>query len=227
MNEQVFLTFLKRNKKSERTILRYLACVRNFEAYLVQKGKTLDDCQPDDLRQGAQSEVGRSFNDFLGIAAYYEFTGNEQMWLTAHELFSAENFDAFALKEFLGVNMDHIERLKRRGITTAKHMLEAGRTPADRAMLALETGIPGNAILELVKLSDQARIGGHRRARTRLYHEAGFDTLDKIAAVEPEKLRQKLAEFIEKSGFEGIAPTPKEAAHSVALARHLPRLVVY
>ena len=63
--------------------------------------------------------------------------------------------------------------------------------------------------------------------RARLYHEAGFDTLDKIAALEPEELRKKLAEFIEERGFAGIAPTPKEAAHSVTLARALPRLVEY
>jgi hypothetical protein len=48
-----------------------------------------------------------------------------------------------------------------------------------------------------------------------------------MAAMEPEGLRQKLVEYIEVSGFDGIAPTPKEAANTVALARHLPRLVEY
>lgn len=227
MDEQGFIASMRKRKKSEKAIQRYVTCVRNFEAYLAQQGKTLDGCRPEDLRTGAQSEAGRLFHDFLGIAAYYEFTGNKPMSVTAHELFSAENFAAFELSELLGVDMDYIERLKRHGIVTAKQLVEVGRTPAARAGLSLETGIPGEAVLELVKLSDQARIGGHKRVRAHLYHEAGFDTLEKIAAMEPEALRQKLVEFIEKSGFDGVPPTPKEAAHTVALARHLPRLVEY
>jgi hypothetical protein len=65
------------------------------------------------------------------------------------------------------------------------------------------------------------------RVRARLYHEASLDTLDKMAAIEPEELRQKLVVFVEHTGFDGIPPTPKEVANTVAMASHLPRIVGY
>jgi hypothetical protein len=63
--------------------------------------------------------------------------------------------------------------------------------------------------------------------RARLFHNAGLDTLDKIAALEPEQVRLVLVEYIERTGFPGIPSTPKEATHSVLLARYLPRIVEY
>jgi hypothetical protein len=82
-------------------------------------------------------------------------------------------------------------------------------------------------VLELVKLSDQARIGGHKKVRARLYHEAGLDTIDKMAACDPEKMRKRLADFIQKTGFKGIPPTPGEAQNTVTMAKYIKRLVQY
>jgi hypothetical protein len=36
-----------------------------------------------------------------------------------------------------------------------------------------------------------------------------------------------LIRFVDRTGFDGIAPLPKEVAFSVATARRLPRLVEY
>ena len=227
MDEEGFISFMKRQKKSARTMQRYLACVKNFAAYLAECGKTLENCDPGDIREGAQSAEGSSFSDYLGLANYFEFTGNEPLSLTSHELFSIENVQKFALKDFLDVNQDYVAILKARGIVTVPQMLQAGRTPGQRVALSQETGIPEAYLLELVKLSDQARIGGHRRIRARLYHEAGLDTLDKIAACEPGEIIRILSDYIKHTGFAGIPPTPKEAANTVAMARHLPRIIEY
>jgi hypothetical protein len=48
-----------------------------------------------------------------------------------------------------------------------------------------------------------------------------------MADWDPEKLRHMLADFIERTGFDGIAPLPKEVTSTVATARHLPRIVEY
>ena len=82
-------------------------------------------------------------------------------------------------------------------------------------------------VLKLVKLSDQARIGGHKKVRARLYHEAGLDTIDKMAACDSEEIRKILAEFIQKTGFKGIPPTPGEAKNTATMAKYLKRLVQY
>jgi hypothetical protein len=78
-----------------------------------------------------------------------------------------------------------------------------------------------------VKLSDPARIPGVKKVRARLYYEAGFDTLAKMATCDPEKLIKISAGFIKKTDFKGIPPTPKEAEHTVALAKYLKKYVEY
>jgi hypothetical protein len=78
-------------------------------------------------------------------------------------------------------------------------------------------------MLELVKLSDLSRLGGLKSVRARLfYYDAGVDTVEKIAQWEPEELRAMLSEFVGESGFDGIAPLPKEVHNAVDKARSLP-----
>ena len=106
-------------------------------------------------------------------------------------------------------------------------MLYAGLNKPKRKELSRNTGIPLEDVLELVKRSDQARIGGHKKVRARLYHEAGLDTIDKMAACDPTEMRQRLADFIQKTGFKGIPPTPGEAQNTVNMAKYIKRLVQY
>jgi predicted flap endonuclease-1-like 5' DNA nuclease len=131
------------------------------------------------------------------------------------------------LKDFRGVNPEHTAILAAAGIRNVEQMLKAGRTPRARQELADATGIPLAAILELVKLSDLARIPGIKTVRARLYHDAGVDTVEKMAEWDSEELRAMLFEFVERTGFDGIAPLPGEAAFSVARAKELPKIIEY
>ena len=106
-------------------------------------------------------------------------------------------------------------------------MLDAGKAKTEREKPAKETGVPVEYILELVKLSNLARIPGVKQVRARLYYEGGLDTLEKLAEWDPEEMREMLKEFIEKNSFDGIAPLPKEAVMTITLARHLPKIVEY
>lgn len=131
----------------------------------------------------------------------------------------------FKLKDFRGVNPGHIDRLAAQGIKNAKQMLAVGCTKQQRAALARETDIPEEAILELVKLSDLARLPGVKGIRARLYYEAGVDSIEKIAGWEPEALRVMVTEYVARTGFDGIAPLPKEVSSTVANAQKLPKIV--
>jgi hypothetical protein len=219
MDETGYIAFLKQNKKDAKTIQAYTAAVHGFEVSLAGQGKTLDTATPEDVRNAAGGH--------LALGMYYEFLGDERRCSAAHEAFSAPNFAAFKVAEFMGIRPEAVKALRVHGVIFARDMLEAGRTPALRASLAQKTGLPVEEILELVKLADQSRIGGHKRIRCRLFHDAGLDTLDKIAACEPEEVRRIQAEFIARTGFEGVPSTPREAANSVRMARYLPRLVEY
>jgi len=133
----------------------------------------------------------------------------------------------FDLKKFRGVNSEHVDKLASIGIKNVKQMLEAGKTRASRQNLSEKTGIPLEAILEFVKLSDLARIPGIKGIRARLYFDAGVDTVEKMAEWNPKELREMCIEFVERTGFDGIAPLPKEAEFSVKKAEKLPKIVEY
>lgn len=72
-----------------------------------------------------------------------------------------------------------------------------------------------------------ARIRGVKSIRARLYYDAGVDTIEKLAKWDPKELRAALIKFVEKTGFEGIAPLPKENESTIAEAKKLPRIVEY
>jgi hypothetical protein len=72
-----------------------------------------------------------------------------------------------------------------------------------------------------------ARIQGVKGIRARLYYNAGVDTVEKMAKWNPIELREMLAGFIEKTGFNGIAPLPKEAEFTIEMARRMPKIVEY
>jgi hypothetical protein len=133
----------------------------------------------------------------------------------------------FPLKDFLKVKPAHRKKLEALGIRNANQMLMAGKTPEKRQELSTKTGIPVEAILELVKLSDLTRIFGVKSIRAQLYYYAGVDTLDRMAKWDPDKLRTMLIDFVEKTGFNGIAPLPKEAEFTVKEAKKLPRIIEY
>lgn len=131
----------------------------------------------------------------------------------------------FKLREFRGISADHIRKLEKMGIRNAGQMLLAGRTAENRTRLAIQAGIPEEAVLELVKLADLARLPGVKGIRARLYYDAGVDCVEKLAGYEPEALLALTTAFVQQSGFDGIAPLPKEVSSTIANARRLPGLV--
>ncbi len=135
--------------------------------------------------------------------------------------------NSFKLRDFRGVNPEFISILEARRIKNAGQMLNVGRTKKQRSALAKETGIPENVLLELVKLSDLARLPGVKGIRARLYYDAGVDTVEKMANWEPEALRVMVTEYVERTRFEGIPPLPKEVSSTIANARKLPKVVKY
>jgi hypothetical protein len=232
MNEQDFKKFLKKGGRSPSAIKRAVAHVKQFEQHLQarQPGQELDAASPQDLQSfvaWVESSPKTSAKTHLWALCYYfEYSANEEMRRLAGELRQQRiKRKPFALDQFRGVNPAHAQALARAGIEHVEHMLKAGRTPGDRQALAQKTGLPPEAILEFVKLSDLARLPGVKGIRARLYYDAGVDTVEKMARWEPEALRAMLVEFVARTGFDGIAPLPKEARDTVTSARKLPRVV--
>lgn len=236
LKEDAFRKFLKQGGRKPHTVDGVVKIVRRYEAYLQKyaDGKNIDQTTPEDLERYLdwfEKEENTPTNRQLwGIRYYYRFLGNRLMTRHASELReerTAKTRKAFRLRDFKGVNLDCVSKLEEAGIRDIEQMRTRGATRAQRHELTAELGAPEEAILELVKLSDLARIPGVKAIRARLYYDAGVDTLEKMARWDPEALRLMLIEFVEKTGFDGIAPLPKEAANSVKVASELPKVVEF
>lgn len=234
MDEEAFRKFLRRGGRSQSAIKRCISCMREFERYLRehQGGKELEDAIPEDLNDFAEwiekKPKTSAKTQLWALRYYYKYTSNEALCNVASELRQRRiKRVPFALKGFHGVNHEYVEKLAATGIRNVEQMLEAGRTRNGRQELSAKTGVPLDSILELLKLSDLARIPGVKGIRARLYYDAGVDSIEKMAEWDPKALRAMLIEFVDKTKFDGVAPLPKEADFSVEKAKKLPKIVEY
>jgi len=232
MDEQGFQRFLKKSGKKGHVVEGLISRVRAFEAYLAGKRQIgVEAASEQDLQDYVKALTPREVKGQMrGLALYYRFVGNASLARLASDIREqeiAKTRKAFKLREFRGVSLEEVAKLEAVGIGTVEQMLVAGKTPRARQQLAEQTDISLQTILELVKLSDISRLGAVKSVRARLYYDAGLDTPDKFTQWEPEALRQMLVEFVERTGFDGIAPLPKELHNAITKARQLPEAVQY
>jgi hypothetical protein len=232
--EEAFRTFLKRGGRSPSAVKRCIAYVKEFQQYLQehQGGKTLNEAGSEELESFAEwieSEPKASAKGHLwGLRYYYEYASNQAMRDLAGRLRQQRiKRKPFALQGFRGVNPEYVAKLAAVGIEDVEQMRHAGRTPDSRQELSEKAGVPLEAILEFMKLSDLARIPGLKGIRARLYYDAGVDTVERLAEWDPAELITMLIAYVERTGFDGIAPLPKEARSAVAQAQKLPQVVEY
>jgi len=232
MMEEGFRDHLRKRGKQDHVIRGLIDSVRSFENYLKKQNKQIHLTTQEDLFDYAASceseKQGSARIRIRGVGLYFGYVGNSKMAATANGIRQAgisKDRPLFKLKDFLWVNQTHISKLKTVGITNISQMIESGKTPDARQKLARSTGMTIEDILELLKLSDLARVLGVKSIRARLYHDARLDTLDKIALLDAPKLREVCIRFVKATGFPGVPPTLKEAAYTVRSAKTLPRIV--
>ena len=177
-----------------------------------------------------KDEKSGAGNYLRAIGLYFKFKSKSELSALASNLRRqkiSSTRNPFEIRNFRGINPEYANRLAALGVKNAEQMLKLGKTRIGRQKLSDKTGISTEAILEFVKLSDLSRIEGVKNIRARLYYDAGIDTVEKMARWNPEKLRTYLVEFVKTTGFEGTAPLPKEAKHTVETAKKLPKFVEY
>jgi hypothetical protein len=225
MKEQGFIEFMKNTNRSESTIKRYVAFMKLFEDFLIDREKSLDDATPDDLKSFITyvEPKYRKFSYISSIVVYYEFTENEQMrW--ALDVLDYQRPEPYKLARHIGVNSEYLNSLASLGIITSRELIEAGKTKRDRERLSEKTGIPYEDLWELVKLSDLSRKWGPIRAR--LYYDAGYGTFEKVAEMDPIEFRERIREYISKTEVDFIPPTPREAHSAVEGAKRRPKIIM-
>ena len=234
MDDKNFEKYLKRGGRSPSAINRCIRFTSDFENYLLvhRDGKKLAEVDDQDLIEFVDWLEKKSDLNAKGhlwaLRYYFDFISNEEIKLLATTMREIRISRApFSIKGFRDVNQDFVDRMAEIGIRYVNQMLESGSTDQDRENLSIVTGIPASEILEFVKLSDLARIPGVKGIRSRLYYDAGIDTVEKMAAWDPERLVDKISEFVAESGFDGIPTLPAEARYTINKAKTLPKIVEY
>lgn len=227
MDEKGFLGYLIDTKRSELTIKNSINSLKIFDDFLKSINIEIANAKPEHLRLflEARRNDKRVRMHFGPICVYYQFLGNEFMHNAAREISGELLLSTYKLKNFHLVNIDHLKKLDEIGIKTAKQMLDAGLTTEKRKEIAQKTNIPETYILELVKLSNLARIPGLKKLRARLYLDAGIDTIKKIATWSPEDLKKHLDDHAKKTGISKMGVLFAEATSAISLANYLPKIV--
>jgi replicative superfamily II helicase len=199
---------------------------RKFESFLEERDRKGLDSTKEDLDLFNESVLGgKNVARFMWTLQYYFlFINHDELLKYTQEVregHTAKSRRSFRLKEFKDVNQKAVEKLSAIGIDSVDDILKVGKTKSDRDKIAKKSGVKIEEILELVKLSNLTRLGAVKSVRARLYYESGFDSIEKISKVTSEELIRVTKEFIKKTGFEGIPPTPKEADNTVKTARKM------
>jgi hypothetical protein len=128
----------------------------------------------------------------------------------------------FGLEKIPGVNPEYVEKLSAVGIRHTKHLFERAMSQADRAALAEQAGVPDGALLELVKLSDLARIVGVGPVSVRALYDAGIETPEAFLTHSVDDLLKKV-----RAIEEFATSTRKDIEYCLETAKYLPRAIEY
>jgi hypothetical protein len=98
------------------------------------------------------------------------------------------------------VQLDHLTKLRKRGIRFNLDMIEACRTEKGREEMAVLTDVPRDFILDLVHRTDISRLPWIRGKSVVALASAGYNTLEKIANTTVDRMISKLKEALAASG---------------------------
>lgn len=134
---------------------------------------------------------------------------------------------AYSLSEIDGLTVYAATKLKSLGIRTTDALLEAARTVKGRKMLAAQTGISEQQLLEWANFSDYMRIPGMGRAKVSLVRAAGVTTVRELAHRNPARLAQNMKDANTKRKLVRVLPSEKSVEQLIEQARKLSPKISY
>ena len=130
-------------------------------------------------------------------------------------------------REIPGLKDADIDVLARIGITHSRHLFRRAQTENQRAQLSDITGIPTARLLEMVRLSDLARVRGLGPAFVRLFYEIGVDSIVSLARSDPGQLFKKAHALNQTGKFTKVIPPLKDFEQYIRMAQDLPKEIEY
>jgi hypothetical protein len=129
--------------------------------------------------------------------------------------------------EIPGIAPQVVEQLAEVGIKHTKHLFEQARTYTARVALAQRTGIAEAVMLELIQLTDLARIGWVGPIGVRLFHAAGAVTVTALLALNLDTFYAQVIAVNQERQYMKVKLTRKDIALCVDMAKKLPNVIEY
>ena len=201
MDMEGFRSFLKKQRRSDGTIQTCMDYTLVFEQHLEKnrEKKTIASVEIADLEafiEWGKKEIG-SMNSFLwALSRYFECSEQEELRRHVNQMRQKEvakrraKGKSLSLREIYGVQEEDVKRLESEGIFDTRSLLDCACTHELRVELSRRIGVPLKRIVELVKIGDLTRIVDIKGVRGRLLYSTGIDTVEKMAAQDPENLRE-------------------------------------
>jgi predicted RecB family nuclease len=126
-----------------------------------------------------------------------------------------------------GLSAQAAAKLKSVGIRTTEGLLEAARTVKGRKILAAETGLSEQQLLEWANIADCMRIKGMGKAKAELLRAAGVTTVREFVHRNPERLAQAMKEANAKRKLVSVLPSEASVKRLIEHARKLPLKISY
>jgi len=131
------------------------------------------------------------------------------------------------LRAIPGVAPKHVEKLAAVGIKHTKHLFDRAKSGSDRAELSGLADVPESDLLELLKLSDLARVSGVGPVFARLLYEAGAHSLAELVRCAPDELCERVNAINQEKGYTQVTISLRDIVYCVEIARELPKVIEY
>jgi len=183
-----------RQKCDQKLTNRYMRAAQEYEVFLRENrgGRSIEDATQEDFLAYEQSFSKESKDNrcpYWFLYRLYKYLENEDLAEAILKLMGT-NPIPIELSTFRDINLAYRKKLSEVGIVSNMDILARARTPEDRRLLAEETGIPLDDLLEIVKLSDMRRMLGMSRIKS--LNSIGIDTLEKLSQSDPQEILQSL-----------------------------------
>ena len=228
MDKKLLKEYLSKLSLRSSRVKRIIKSVDMFENYLFDLNKTFDSAIPEDLDNFLSEYTNKYVSKYYieDLKHYYELRKNEIMQ-NAVEKMKYKYTPPYTLTNFKNINTEYLNKLIKAGIKTNNQLLNVCKTMDERKKLSSKIDIPLKEINKITKMSDLCRIYAVKSTRAELYYETGVDTVEKIAKLSPEKLRDIVVKYAEENDFSGIPTLPKEAKFTVNFAKKLHKIAEF
>jgi hypothetical protein len=132
---------------------------------------------------------------------------------------------SYPIWEIWPIGLEHISKLKEKGINTTVDLLEKSKKKSERVKLARELNVDGKLVDQWVFIADVMRIKGIGMEYYILLADFGIKSVDDLTKSKPDILYKQLIKHIEKTNWGGKPPTEELVTEWIKNAKETEKVI--